>query len=146
MSFYVTSETREVEILMDELRERAENPEDLLERVGKTLQERAAHRFETGGEGDWPKLAQSSKDKKQRKGWNPEILVATGALRDSYTIRGAGGSIFEISNGRLKFGSSLPYASRHQFGDSRVPKRQVLVVDEELELEIIRDALEDFDF
>ena len=130
---------------MEHLRDKAENTDDLLERVGETLQERSERRFKTGGEGDWPKLAEGTKKRKERQGLSTQILVATGALRDSYTVKGARGSIFEVQNGRLKYGSSLPYASRHQLG-SGVPKRQVIVVDEELELEIVREALESLDF
>jgi phage virion morphogenesis family len=50
----------------------------------------------------------------------PKILVSTGDLRRSVTSREKDkNAIFYALKDRLIFGSKLPYAATHQFGDSR---------------------------
>lgn len=61
-----------------------------------------------------------SKNRGKMKKGPPKILVSTGDLRRSVTSREKDkNAIFYALKDRLIFGSKLPYAATHQFGDSR---------------------------
>jgi len=53
---------------------------------------------------------------------DPQLLVATGALRASLTGADAG----EVGAVELRFGTDVPYARFHQYGTSKMPARQLL--------------------
>jgi phage gpG-like protein len=62
----------------------------------------------------WAPLAPSTRRRRDRAG--APLLDVTGALRNSLTDSGAPGSIEEISGDSLLIGTTVPYASFHQYG------------------------------
>ena len=86
---------------------------------------------EGGRTGGWAPLSDRyAADKAERWGARP-ILVASGAMRDSLTGSGSGSVRREIGGDSLEFGTSVPYASYHQTGTSRMPQRRILDLTED---------------
>lgn len=74
--------------------------------------------------GGWAPLAQSTLTRKARLGLDMRILHATLRLRDSLTRQGAADSIRRITSDEVVLGTSVPYASFHQTGGERLPRRR----------------------
>ena len=75
-----------------------------------------------GSSGKWPALSLQYKAWKERHFPGAGILVRTEALRGSLIGRGAG-SYVRTEQKRLTLGTSVAYASFHQAGASRLPRR-----------------------
>jgi hypothetical protein len=69
---------------------------------------------------------------------NQQLLVATGALRDSLTSEDAG----QIEGDSLVFGTDVPYGRFHEYGTSRVPRREFLGISPELARTVVERLLE----
>jgi hypothetical protein len=89
-------------------------------------------RFATKGDGTWAELAATTRARKAASG-DPQVrananrvLVATGALRRSFTVRGAPGQVLIVEPRFMVFGSKLRTAEWHQRGTSRMPARKPL--------------------
>lgn len=68
---------------------------------------------------NWPPLAPSTIEQKQREGYEvPAPLLRTGHLRDSIT--------FHVHETTASIGSNEPEAVVHEHGDSKVPPRPFL--------------------
>jgi phage gpG-like protein len=82
-------------------------------------------RFAADGPG-WTALKDSTVALKQAQGWDARILRRTGELERSLTSRTAALEV-TLSGGRdeLAFGTSVPYARYHQYGEG-VPKRELI--------------------
>jgi phage gpG-like protein len=80
------------------------------------------------GGGSWKFLTGKWLSRKARHGWDTRILhKGKGTpLRKSVTVRGAPGQILDITPHSILFGSSLEYATRHQFGYKQTPKRSFI--------------------
>jgi hypothetical protein len=78
--------------------------------------------YATRGDGEWPSLAQSTREAKARKGLDPRVMHATNALYDSLVSATGAGSVSEARASELEFGTSVPYARFHKDGRG-VPKR-----------------------
>lgn len=76
--------------------------------------------FETNGaffENPWPQLAISTQHYKSAHGWYV-MLVRTGVLRNGF---------YQYSNNNFAaVGNKVPYASFHETGTSRMPRRQIM--------------------
>jgi hypothetical protein len=83
-------------------------------------------RFDTRGYGTWRPLSPSTIREKARKGLDPRILHATGALRRSLTRRDAPDSYVRVFPNFMLFGSSVPYAHYLQTGTRKMPARKPL--------------------
>jgi hypothetical protein len=123
--------------MLAQLEKRASDLEPVLKQMAAIIREDLGHAFEVGGPG-WKPLAASTIAAKRMagvpsltgKGNVPRrlvqngsfgaanILIATGALRDSYRRKGARGHIEKIDAkaGTVEVGSSLPIAKYHQKG------------------------------
>lgn len=55
----------------------------------------------------WAPLAESTIERKRREGLPPQILVATGKLRDSLTQEAGDGSIREAGRDYIRFGTTV---------------------------------------
>lgn len=85
-----------------------------------------------GGEFDanldtWARLAKSTIKKKG----HDQILVETGALRDSLVSVAGPGNVHEIMSRQMRFGTEVGYAMFHQYGTSRMPARPPVGMSEE---------------
>ena len=68
----------------------------------------------------WPKLKASTLKEKLKSGFQTQILVRTGKLRESF-------SVVELTKDNLKITSSgIKYFPTHQLGSNKVPQRQIL--------------------
>lgn len=105
-----------------------------LEAAGVVLREVTEQQFDTQGQhasGGWAPLAASTVAEKARKGLRPEILQATGRMKESLTRRFDSGHIEELRGpDTLAFGSRVPYAGYHQTGTSRMPRRRPIALTE----------------
>lgn len=89
--------------------------------------EMQARRFSTeGGEDPWARLSDQYAAWKARHFPGQPILVATGALRAGLTSQGGAGNVRRIDATTMEVGTSDPKAPFHQFGTSRMPRRQVI--------------------
>ena len=64
----------------------------------------------------------------QRAIYESPLLVRTGALLRSLTVRGAAGHVERLEAQSLAIGTSLPYALFHQTGTRRMPARPIIVL------------------
>ena len=74
------------------------------------------------------------------------LLVRTGALQRSLTVRGAAGHVERLEAQSLAIGTSLPYALFHQTGTRRMPARPIIVLSgarSERWVEIVRGGIEE---
>lgn len=99
-----------------ELEARAKNLKKPIAEIGEKALEENARTFAAQGPG-WPAAVYRSKPK------GTPILVKTGRLKNSLTVKGAPGNIFRATDGTGEFGTRVPYADRLQRGGTmRVPK------------------------
>lgn len=72
--------------------------------------------FDSQGRGHWQPLARKSAERKiERHGFKP-IMRAQDALRDSLVRLGAPGSVWEVTDGEIVYGSALRHARPQHFG------------------------------
>lgn len=118
-------DTRAVDRVFGELKRRASDYRKPLQEAGEGALKEFEQRFERDGPGWAP-----------NSGANP-ILEKTGALRRSFTTRGAPGNLYVVNRLDSQFGSSLPYAAIHQTGGvltlpsgrrMNLPARPVVVI------------------
>lgn len=75
----------------------------------------------------WAPLKPATIAEKQRRGYPLSILVRTGELERSLSIRSL--SIERLYPQRMTLGTRVPYAHFHQDGTSRMPARNLLDAD-----------------
>ena len=112
--------------------ERVGNARPAIRIVANYLMTATERRFEEEGPG-WAPLSRDWELRKAAAGDDPRILrqKKTGpTLFRSVTKYRASGQILLISNNGLVFGSNLPYAATHQFGNPshNIPQRKYLKV------------------
>ena len=77
-------------------------------------------RFERGPDGPWKPLAPYTIERKAALGLRPEILRETDRMMRSLTVRRYRGQVDTIRYARgneLAYGTRVPYASTHEYGD-----------------------------
>lgn len=107
---------------VNQLGRRASDVRPATSAVRTAFRQAEERRFDTGGAGSWPKLAEATREWKARRGLDPRILRATGALYRAMTAARAAGQVDERHPDELHFGTTLPYAKYHEQGKG-VPKR-----------------------
>lgn len=127
------------------------NAKPVFKDIAKYMMEITEKQFESQGRrggGSWKRLSPLWLKQKERKGWDTRILhqkyPRSNTLRKSVTRSRAGGQILEITDTSVNFGSSLPYAGRHQYGYGKTPARPYLKIlkgDSEKIRGMIRDHL-----
>jgi phage gpG-like protein len=102
-----------------------ENLEPLWARVAPLMAEIEERWFDTGGDGSWPPLAESTLAQKARRGFPADPLVATGDLKDSLVDPARAGN---VGPGYLAWETDVAYAGYHQDPSTpgRPPQRQVI--------------------
>jgi hypothetical protein len=95
---------------------------------GDLLQSFGANFVSEGGEfaHGWAPLAPETALEKARLGYGAGILVRTGELMDSATVRGAPGNVFEVTPTSLTVGTRDWKAGFHQHGTSKMPARPIV--------------------
>lgn len=93
-------------------------------KVRTVVRDAQQQRFDSGGFGSWPKLAQSTIDSKRRSGGDARLMRKTGALYKALTAARAKGQIDDRRRSELAFGTDLAYARFHQEGRG-VPARDL---------------------
>jgi len=89
-----------------------------------------------GGESPWPPLSAAYAARKERVYGRQPILVQTGRMRESF--QGGGDAIRDAGRMSLRYGTSVPYATFHQSGTSRMPPRPPLILSERGVREVVR--------
>jgi hypothetical protein len=72
----------------------------------------------------WRPLAPDTLAEKLHLGYPPSILVRSGDLRSSLTMRPLG--VEQLRPHDVEAGTNVPYADFHQRGTSKMPKRQLV--------------------
>lgn len=86
----------------------------------------AAERARFRGQGQrWKPLASSTRKRDARGGRDPRLMINTGTLMRSLTVRGAPGQIVRVTPTTLTFGTRIWYAKFHHRGQG-VPKRTLV--------------------
>jgi len=83
--------------------------------------------FRSHGKGDWPALAPETLARKRELGQPSDILVATGALGRSLTVRRGAKSVRSATKTRMRFGSQVWYGKFHKLGSGNSPVRDPLL-------------------
>lgn len=81
------------------------------------------------GSGGWTALRASTIARKERGGYPMDILVRTGALRDSLIER-TSGTVIDIQPLKLSLGTSVPHAIFHQRGTRHMQARPLIQLTE----------------
>lgn len=74
--------------------------------------------------GSWKGLDAVTRRQKAKHGQDPRILIASGALMRSMTVRGDQNQRLEMTPRGFTLESTLPYALVHQRGNDRTPQRK----------------------
>lgn len=112
------------------LRERAADVTPAWEAFASWFAEQERIQFFNAGirwRAPWEPLAASTLAQKRRRGFPPDILVRTGALQRSLSIRPF--SIERITPRTMSVGTRISYAHFHQSGTRRMPSRILLSAD-----------------
>lgn len=80
------------------------------------------------GGGSWKKLSPEWSFRKRVASLDPRIMIATGDLLKAMTQHGAAHQIFQVDDGQLVMGTTLPYAHRHQYGRGGMPRRSFVKI------------------
>ena len=105
----------------------------------RDLEESHSKHFGTNGGGTWKPVYSSWKTEEYGAGG---ILVRTGTLKRSLTLRNARGAIRDIGAQRATFGTSVSYAHFHQTGTENMAKREVLFTPNRFSEGLAKDAVE----
>jgi phage gpG-like protein len=111
--------------------------------IGDLFIEQEVEQFESEGRhasAGWKPIKEETLRRKlnHRPPLDPRILHATGALRRSLTEPGDENMVFEARPQELVYGSKLPYASVHQRGGGRVPRRRPIEFTERTKRDAVR--------
>jgi len=114
----------------------AEDVKDLsaaFREIVKDFHESEQRQFESQGDygaGGWQPLASTTIERKERGGFPLDILVRTGALKESLAGK-TGHTIEVIKPLEMQVGTTLPYARFHQEGTGIMPARPIIMLPEE---------------
>jgi phage gpG-like protein len=124
MGITVERRSRNAEMRLSRMADRAEDLTPAWPRVGRYLSGVVREQFATRGARlgtPWRPLSDTYAARKARMGWNRRTLVRTGALRSSFTSRPM--AVERYGRQEAHFGSDLQTAVWHQRGTHRNGKR-----------------------
>jgi len=104
----------------------AANPKPALELIADDMMRVIDATFTGQGRrygGSWAALDPKYVEKKSRAGLDPRILIASGDLRRSMTVRGDENQYLKVDHTGIELESELEYAARQQFGGDGIPAR-----------------------
>lgn len=140
MPVVVTSNAKEVAVIIRGFQARAANVSPALDRFAQWFRGRMVKQFASeGGAGNrrpWKPLSPPYAAWKSKHYPGRKILARSGRLRESLTRPGAG--LLAASRNEIVIKTDVPYASFHQKGTRTLPKRQLIVMDKELRSEVER--------
>lgn len=147
MSFRLTIEGLGEKIVDRELTrfsDRLEQPTEALEVVATLLREAVEQQFATEGQhasGGWPKLAQSTIDRKARLGLDPHILRATDHLMNSLIHKYDPDHIERLLGSSLVFGSTDSVGVYHQssMARSKIPYRPPIALTQGDKMQMVKE-------
>jgi phage gpG-like protein len=127
-----TIKTRNVKALRDVL-ERLEGQTDLRphrETLARAFHDAEAEQFRTEGglTGGWRPLFGRYRAWKEAHYPGLPILVLSRRLRESL-VGNTADSIFQVNAKSVRFGTKVPYAGKHQYGQGQIPPRPPIPVD-----------------
>lgn len=122
---------------LSRLKDGTQRMESFLDEVGDATLKEFGRVMDTEGLGQWPKLDSRTLKAKTRVGaGGAKILYRTGAMRESFTRKGAPGNVYERGPLTLDVGSRIPYAFHHQQGNALHPARPIVFMTTNLEAQI----------
>lgn len=122
---------------------RGEDVRPVFQDVRAIVRQSNEERFNTRGQGSWDALKDSTRAAKARRGDDPRILRASGALFKSLTAQRAKGQVNRKKPDRFQIGTSVHYARFHDLGEGGVPQRRLMDLTE-ADMREINRRLEDF--
>lgn len=122
------------------LAKQGEDPRPAFQQIIDELRAGEAGWFATHGEGGWPRLAESTLERKERQGLPRDPLVASRDLLRSLTVKRGRGAIRSATKTRMRFGSKLYYALFHDRGTGVPQRRPVLPVDVRTRKRMVKDV------
>ena len=117
---------RKAAIDLHELGERGSDIRRVSEKVRAIYRKSNERRFGSNGLGAWPELADSTKDRKRRGGYDPRPMRRSGALERSLTSPRAAEQIDRRDKTEFRFGTTLGYAAYHDTGTGGEKRRELL--------------------
>jgi len=117
-------------ILLQRMSKRGADPRPAFEQISDELGAAEAAWFTSRGEGEWPRLADVTREHKQRLGYPDAPLIATGKLIRSLVVKRGRGSVRSRTRTKMRYGTRVPWAIYHyraRTGYSHVPHRNPLV-------------------
>lgn len=109
----------------------------LMNELSRIVKKFSTANFTLKGSGQYPKLSARYKKRKSRINPSAPILVYSGALRDSI-IKNTSDTISEITKFSARIGTSLPYATFHDTGTSKMPMRKPLFLTDKMVAQMIK--------
>lgn len=107
----ITIDNSELKTLLNSLKDKTQNAEPLMRSLAEIMYNAVQMQFETEGYGKWPKLKESTKKARRKKGtWPGKILQDSLQLINSIQT--------EATNDTARVSTNKPYAPKHQFGFS----------------------------
>jgi phage gpG-like protein len=103
------------------------DPRDVLNDIADDMMRVINAEFTSQGRrygGSWKHLDKDTVKEKRASFQDPRILIATGALRRSYTRRGDPNQRLRVTRSSITLGSTLRYGDYHQFGTDTIPQRK----------------------
>jgi phage gpG-like protein len=110
---------------LHKLGDRASDVRRVSEKVRSVYRKSNERRFQRDGDGDWPRLADTTEERKAREGLDPRPLRATDRLYRSLTSTRATGQVDVRDPTEFRFGTEIPYARFHDTGRG-VPTRKLI--------------------
>ena len=119
---------------------RGKNLQPAMEKILTYLMASTSRTFEAEGRpAKWKPLSPYTIQDRAEQGFPPgPILVRTGKLKKSLTQPGATGSIQKATPRTVQYGSSLPYFQIHQVGTSDIPKRVMVLLQQQDKAQVSR--------
>lgn len=139
----LTVDTKQIEKSFDKIKIRTDNSKVLLNKIALFHLRQTARTFKVQGNRDehpaWASFSPNYKIRPSGKKVtaNSKLLQDTGTLRNSFQKQ-------LLENKRVIYGSILSYAGKHQYGDGKLPAREMLFYTKQDEIsigEIVNDHI-----
>ena len=117
---------RKAAVDLAELGERGSDIRRVSEKVRAIYRKSNERRFASMGLGSWSPLADSTKERKRRGGYDARAMRRTGALERSLTAPRASDQVDRRDKTEFRFGTTLPYAGYHDSGTGGEKKRELV--------------------
>lgn len=130
------------EVIARRLSRFGENVSDfkpLFENIMTLLEGISAETFATQDSGAWPALSPKYAEWKNANYPGKPLMRLTDRLYQSLTTKGSG-SVRQIQQTSMRFGTTVPYAAMHQSGGGTLPRRRVVHLVEDDKKKIMKEV------